>query len=180
MPSTGARRCDAFDRREAVKTMDMSVVSRQLERETRGALRGTVNGRIPRMLLIQVNCCSPSGFIESVPPPPWRRGHMLQKNRTGGFERGYVELPIYHARGLSFSALAFSTTASKGAEKSKSFMSGGLSLDQVFAETLCPEGCLSIRSLPKTPWLFGVLSALPVLGETKSSAEIGLPPLSPH
>ncbi|CAM9696972.1 unnamed protein product [Laminaria digitata] len=40
-------------RREAVKTMDMSVVSRQLERETRGALRGTVNGRIPRMLLIQ-------------------------------------------------------------------------------------------------------------------------------
>lgn len=40
-------------RREAVKTMDMSVVSRQLEQETRGALRGTVNGRIPRMLLIQ-------------------------------------------------------------------------------------------------------------------------------
>lgn len=35
--------------------MDMSVVSRQLEQETRGALRGTVNGRIPRMLLIQVN-----------------------------------------------------------------------------------------------------------------------------
>ena len=44
-------------RREAVKTMDMSVVSRQLEQETRGALRGTVNGRIPRMLLIQVDCC---------------------------------------------------------------------------------------------------------------------------
>lgn len=35
--------------------MDMSVVSRKLEKETKSSIRGTVNGRIPRMLLIQVS-----------------------------------------------------------------------------------------------------------------------------
>lgn len=41
-------------REEAAETMDMSVVSRKLEKETKSSVRGTVNGRIPRMLLIQV------------------------------------------------------------------------------------------------------------------------------
>ncbi|CAM9536503.1 unnamed protein product [Ectocarpus fasciculatus] len=40
-------------REEAVAAMDMSVVSRELEEETKYSIRGTVNGRIPRMLLIQ-------------------------------------------------------------------------------------------------------------------------------
>ncbi|CAM9144905.1 unnamed protein product [Scytosiphon promiscuus] len=40
-------------REEAAETMDMSVVSRKLEKETKSSVRGTVNGRIPRMLLIQ-------------------------------------------------------------------------------------------------------------------------------
>lgn len=43
------------DRQEAVEMMDMSVVSRKLENETKSSIRGTVNGRIPRMLLIQVS-----------------------------------------------------------------------------------------------------------------------------
>lgn len=34
----------------------MSVVSRQLEMTTRRTIRGTLNGKIPRMLLIQVSC----------------------------------------------------------------------------------------------------------------------------
>ncbi|CAB1118703.1 unnamed protein product [Ectocarpus sp. CCAP 1310/34] len=42
-------------REEAVAAMDMSVVSRQLEEETKYSIRGTVNGRIPRMLLIQAS-----------------------------------------------------------------------------------------------------------------------------
>lgn len=40
-------------REKAVAAADMSVVSRQLEETSRGTLRGTLNGRIPRMLLIQ-------------------------------------------------------------------------------------------------------------------------------
>ncbi|CBJ27434.1 conserved unknown protein [Ectocarpus siliculosus] len=40
-------------REEAVAAMDMSVVSRELEEETKYSIRGTVNGRIPRMLFIQ-------------------------------------------------------------------------------------------------------------------------------
>lgn len=42
------------DREKVVSAMDMSVVSRKLEKETRGAIRGTVSGKIPQMLLIQV------------------------------------------------------------------------------------------------------------------------------
>lgn len=41
-------------RDKAVETMDMSVVSRELEKETKSSILGTVNGRIPRILLIQV------------------------------------------------------------------------------------------------------------------------------
>lgn len=42
-------------REEVVAAMDMSVVSRELEEETKYSIRGTVNGRIPRMLLIQAS-----------------------------------------------------------------------------------------------------------------------------
>lgn len=45
----------AQDRAKAVSTTDMSFVSRQLEKESRSTVRGTISGQIPRILLIQVS-----------------------------------------------------------------------------------------------------------------------------
>ncbi|CAM9896846.1 unnamed protein product, partial [Choristocarpus tenellus] len=42
------------ERAQSVMAMDMSVVSRELERASPQTLRATVSGKIPRMLLIQV------------------------------------------------------------------------------------------------------------------------------